>query len=166
MANVCFQIETTRDISRQILRHRSFHFQEFSQRYAEVEQPHTLREPRIQHPTNRQLSLPLTDPETDIGAWFYDAQEELIGHAWHIYRKALKQGIAKEQARALLPEGLAPTTMHMNGTVRDWIHYTTLRCAEGTQPEHREVACAIDEILEQLLPLTWEAVWEYRNGYD
>lgn len=140
MAHMTLEIVTTRDIARQILRHRSFAFQEFSQRYAEVEvtAPFTIRECRLQHPTNRQASLEGASEENK--QWFRDAQEIVQANAENAYLEALRRGIAKEQARVFLPEGLTKSTMYMAGSVRSWMHYIQLRTEAGTQKEHREIA--------------------------
>lgn len=138
MVNACVEINTTRDISRQILRHRSFSFQEFSGRYAAYEEVGTdLREARLQDKTNRQSSLPAPAEEVD---WFNQAQKEVADFAFEKYQEALARGHAKENARAVLPEGLTPTKLFMNGTLRSWIHYWQVRCTAGTQKEHRLVA--------------------------
>lgn len=149
MVNVCMEIVTTRDIARQILRHRSFSFQEFSQRYAVAEQ-FAVRECRMQDNKNRQNSL-----ETDdyfVKTWWEAAQKRAINDATQLYNQALGQGIAKEQARALLPEGLTQSTMYMNGTLRSWIHYCNIRCDKATQKEHREVAEQARAIINTLFP--------------
>lgn len=138
MASITMEIVTTRDIARQILRHRSFAFQEFSQRYAEVEQEFLYRDCRLQHPTNRQASLEGASQENKD--WFTLAQEALQEQAHGFYNKALERGIAKEQARVFLPEGLTKSTMYMAGSVRSWIHYIQIRADEATQKEHREIA--------------------------
>lgn len=140
MAHMTLEIVTTRDIARQVLRHRSFAFQEFSQRYAEVDvtAPFTTRECRLQHPTNRQASLEGASEENK--QWFKDAQELVQANAENAYLEALRRGIAKEQARVFLPEGLTPSTMYMAGSIRSWIHYIQLRTEAGTQKEHREIA--------------------------
>ena len=145
MAHVCMRIDTTRDIARQILRHRSFSFQEFSQRYAEVTGEWEYREARLQDTTNRQNSLPCTDPEK-IRLWEY-MQREAGKAAERAYDWALENGIAKEQARAVLPEGLTPSTLYMAGSVRSWIHYVQLRSAPETQREHQEIARACGRLL-------------------
>ena len=137
MANVCMEIETTRDIARQILRHRSFSFQEFSQRYAVVGN-YELSQIRLQDVKNRQNSL-----ETDnlhLAYWWEGAQNRVLNDAKFMYESALKKGIAKEVARKLLPEGLTMSRMYMNGTLRSWLHYIDIRCDVATQKEHREVA--------------------------
>jgi thymidylate synthase (FAD) len=138
MVNMCVEIETTRDIARQILRHRSFSFQEFSQRYAEVDGPDIISIARLQDSKNRQNSLE-TDNEY-LQNWWLSAQARVADDAEFIYREALKKGIAKEVARKVLPEGLTPTRMYMNGTLRSWLHYVDIRCDAATQKEHREVA--------------------------
>ena len=149
MVNVCMEIVTTRDIARQILRHRSFSFQEFSQRYAIAEQ-FAISEPRMQDTKNRQNSL-----ETDdyfVKTWWDAAQKRAISDASMLYNQALEQGIAKEQARKLLPEGLTQSTMYMNGTLRSWIHYCNTRCDKATQKEHREVADKCKKVISELFP--------------
>lgn len=138
MVNMCVEIETSRDIARQILRHRSFSFQEFSQRYAEVNGPDIISIARLQDSKNRQNSLE-TDNEY-LQNWWLAAQARVADDAEYIYREALKKGIAKEVARKVLPEGLTPTRMYMNGTLRSWLHYVDIRCDAATQKEHREVA--------------------------
>lgn len=146
MVDVVMQIVTTRDIGRQILRHRSFSFQEFSQRYAEVSDLSTTREGRLQDPRNRQNSIASNDSEVE-GAWQH-IQDEVILITKSAYRSALSMGIAKEQARAVLPEGLTPSTMYMKGSLRSWIHYCDLRRAHGTQKEHSQIA---QQAWEQIL---------------
>lgn len=154
MVSVTMEIETTRDIGRQILRHRSFSFQEFSQRYASVEAIDenypVLKEARLQDTKNRQNSLETRD-EFVISDW-ERMQVNLADHAMESYKQALAMGIAKEQARALLPEGLTPTRMYMAGTLRSWVHYCELRCANGTQKEHMEVANAALSQLNEYFP--------------
>ena len=149
MANVCMEIETTRDIARQILRHRSFSFQEFSQRYAEV-QSFDTRECRMQDAKNRQNSLNTQDQE--LQNWWNAAQERIMVDANFMYQAALNRGIAKEQARALLPEGMAVSRMYMNGTLRSWLHYIEVRTDPSTQKEHRDVAEACKTVLSVLCP--------------
>lgn len=144
MVNVCMEIKTTRDIARQMLRHRSFSFQEFSQRYA-VANSFTLREARIQDTKNRQNSHDNLDIKLERD-WL-NKQQDLVDKARELYEWALENKIAKEQARAVLPEGLTNSTLYMNGTLRSWIHYIDLRIANGTQKEHREVA---EKCLEQI----------------
>lgn len=154
MVNVCLEIETTRDIGRQILRHRSFSFQEFSQRYANVEDlgDWQRREPRMQDTKNRQNSLPCTD--TDTYDFWTDLESMVATTAIDAYRSALSCGIAKEQARALLPEGLTPSRMYMNGTLRSWITYLKQRLHASTQAEHRVLATQVLEILRGAAPVT------------
>lgn len=149
MANVCMEIETTRDIARQILRHRSFSFQEFSQRYAEVSEFET-RECRLQDNKNRQNSL-VTD-DLDTQEWWWAAQNRVKAEAEFMYQAALNRGIAKEQARALLPEGMAVSRMYMNGTLRSWLHYIEVRTDPSTQKEHRDVAEACKSVIATLCP--------------
>lgn len=158
MANMCVSIDTTRDIGRQILRHRSFHFQEFSQRYADVSilGEAVLREARMQHPTNRQMSLECGNPTLQM-KWG-QLQEAISFAAKESYKTAIDAGIAKEVARAILPEGLTPSKMHMNGTVRDWIHFIAVRTDETAQKEVRMVAHSIDEIFRREMPVIWDAV--------
>ena len=156
MANACIEINTTRDIARQILRHRSFSFQEFSQRYADVSAlgEFAVRECRMQDTKNRQNSLPVTDADLDI--WWAAAQGRMTNEAMYLYGEALKRGVAKEQARALLPEGLTMSRVYMNGTFRSWIHYLNSRLHMTTQKEHREVAQAVLEVLRDAAPVTME----------
>jgi len=152
MVSACLEIETTRDIARQILRHRSFSFQEFSQRYAnpdqEFDEMFVRREARLQDEKNRQNSIEVEDKELER-EW-YRIQGRVMWMAEREYKRAIKLGIAKEQARALLPEGLTTSRLYMNGTIRSWIHYIELRSGNGTQKEHmevaRECACAIAAI--------------------
>ena len=155
MVNVCMEIETTRDIARQILRHRSFSFQEFSQRYA-VAQDFELSEARLQDSKNRQNSLVTDDPE--MQHWWTAAQLRVQSDAELMYQSALKMGIAKEQARKLLPEGLTMSKMYMNGTLRSWLHYVDIRCDAATQKEHREVAEKCRDELTKLFPNVMEVM--------
>ena len=155
MVNVCMEIETTRDIARQILRHRSFSFQEFSQRYAKAFD-WQVSEVRMQDDKNRQNSL-----ETDdlyLNNWWNAAQVRVQSEAELMYRAALDKGIAKEQARKLLPEGLTMSRMYMNGTLRSWLHYVDIRCDAATQKEHREVAEKCREELTKLFPNVMEVM--------
>ena len=138
MVNVCMEIETTRDIARQILRHRSFSFQEFSQRYAVSEGFIQNSQARLQDEKNRQNSL-YTD-DLSLQYWWEGAQRRLVDEAKFMYSSALSKGIAKEVARKLLPEGLTMSRMYMNGTLRSWLHYIEIRCDSATQKEHRDVA--------------------------
>jgi thymidylate synthase (FAD) len=157
MANVCLEIETTRDIGRQILRHRSFSFQEFSQRYADASQltPVALREARLQDPTNRQNSIETND-QVLRDRW-ERLQREVYEQANAYYRSALLAGIAKEQARALLPEGLTPSRMYMNGNMRSWIFYLKQRLDPTTQKEHRLLAESVLRELRTVAPITMSA---------
>ena len=149
MVNVCMEIETTRDVARQILRHRSFSFQEFSQRYAVVNE-FELSEARLQDIKNRQNSLPVDDE--DLQEWWTTEQECLLADVRHLYEKALERGIAKEVARKVLPEGLTTSRMYMNGTLRSWLHFCDIRCDDATQKEHREVATQCRNIIKELFP--------------
>ena len=152
MVNVVMEINTTRDIARQILRHRSFSFQEFSQRYADPTKDlgFELREARLQDSKNRQNSIETDDIELQ-NKWNL-MQQTLINNAEHAYNWAIQSGIAKEQARAVLPEGNTQSRMYMNGTLRSWIHYCELRRANGTQKEHREVADECWKIIAEKFP--------------
>ena len=152
MVNVCMEIETTRDIARQILRHRSFSFQEFSQRYADPTKSLTFetREARLQDKKNRQNSIETDDEE--LNAEWQWRQNELILLAQRHYDWAVENGIAKEVARAVLPEGLTISRMYMNGTLRSWLHYIEIRSGNGTQKEHMEIAKAIAEVISVLFP--------------
>lgn len=150
MVSICLEIETTRDIARQILRHRSFSFQEFSQRYA-VAESYQTKTARIQDVKNRQNSI--ESDNSELEALWQDKQIELAKHAFASYQWALNQGIAKEQARAVLPEGMTNSRMYMNGTLRSWIHYIQLRTGNGTQNEHRVVALACAEAIAQVFPM-------------
>jgi thymidylate synthase (FAD) len=156
MANVCLEINTTRDIGKQILRHRSFSFQEFSQRYAVVDMDFEIREARLQDSANRQNSIETDDLELNID-WQLK-QRELAEKASEVYSWAIEKGIAKEQARIILPEGMTKTRMYMNGTLRSWIHYVQLRSANGTQKEHREIAIKCAEEIAKVFPLILEFV--------
>jgi thymidylate synthase (FAD) len=160
MVCACLVIETTRDIARQILRHRSFSFQEFSQRYADPvkDLDFEYRDCRLQDPKNRQNSIEGADSDLQY-AW-YVAQRELIEKAKETYKWAIDNGIAKEVARAVLPEGLTKSRMYMNGTLRSWIHYIQLRSANGTQKEHMEIALACAKAITQIFPLTKELITE------
>ena len=158
MVSACIEIETTRDIARQILRHRSFSFQEFSQRYADPTQDLSfeIRDARLQDPVNRQNSIEL-DPEMDghavlQGEW-KNKQQRVIDASLEAYNWAVSKGIAKEQARAVLPEGNTVSRMYMNGTLRSWVHYIELRGANGTQQEHMDIAHAIAKVIAEIFPL-------------
>jgi thymidylate synthase (FAD) len=150
MVNVCMGIETTRDIARQILRHRSFSFQEFSQRYAVSEGFIQTSQARLQDEKNRQNSL-YTD-DMSIQYWWEGAQRRLVEEAKFLYSSALDKGIAKEVARKLLPEGLTMSRMYMNGTLRSWLHYIDIRCDNATQKEHRDVAEQCRDIIFSEFP--------------
>ena len=151
MVSICLEIETTRDIARQMLRHRSFSFQEFSQRYAVASLGFETREARLQDTKNRQNSIENTNSDLEL-AWI-QKQEELADLSKQTYDWALSNGIAKEQARAVLPEGMTTTRMYMNGTLRSWIHYIQLRSSNGTQKEHREVALKCADVISQIFPM-------------
>ena len=153
MASACIEIETTRDIARQLVRHRSFSFQEFSQRYANIESmdnQFVLREARLQDPKNRQNSLETSD--TELQVWWDAQQKFVIDHCKRIYSEAIEKGIAKEQARVVLPEGNTVSRLYVNGTIRSWIHYIELRSANGTQKEHMELARAVAEAISKIYP--------------
>jgi len=160
MVSVCLEITTTRDIARQILRHRSFSFQEFSQRYADPtkELDFEVREARMQDPNNRQNSIKTDD--TELNKMWQAKQRDLIAEARRTYVWAVTNGIAKEQARAILPEGLTVSRLYMNGTLRSWIHYCQLRSSNGTQKEHAEIALACAQVIAEIFPLTKELVNE------
>ncbi len=153
MVSACLEIETTRDIARQILRHRSFSFQEFSQRYANPVEDleFVIREARLQDPKNRQNSIS-TDNEKIIEEW-EQMQSKVINKATEVYNWAIKNGIAKEQARSVLPEGNTVSRIYMNGTLRSWIHYIQLREENGTQKEHMEIAKACAEVINNIFPM-------------
>ena len=157
MVSMTLEIETTRDIARQILRHRSFSFQEFSQRYADASQlGFELKKCRLQDTKNRQNSIATDDEELE-NQW-QGAQESVRNHIMKAYNWAIENGIAKEQARAVLPEGITKSRMYMNGTLRSWIHYIQLRSANGTQKEHREVALACVEAIKPIFPMIEEFI--------
>ena len=165
MVSACMEITTTRDIARQILRHRSFSFQEFSQRYAdptaELDEAFVLREARFQDTKNRQNSveLDLSDEQQRLIAYVWDrAQKRVLFSVKQEYSWAIKNGIAKEQARAVLPEGLTISRMYMNGTLRSWIHYIELRAANGTQKEHMEIARACAKAITAIFPMAADLV--------
>lgn len=159
MVSACLEIETTRDIARQILRHRSFSFQEFSQRYADPTKDldFVLRDARLQDTKNRQNSIDMdanNDEHRFIAAGWEVIQKDLIEKAKNAYEWAVSKGIAKEQARAVLPEGLTVSRLYMNGTLRSWIHYIQLRTANGTQKEHIDVAFACAQAISKIFPMT------------
>jgi thymidylate synthase (FAD) len=151
MVSICLEIETTRDIARQILRHRSFSFQEFSQRYAVADLGFEQKEARTQDKKNRQNSIPTDDEE--LNANWASQQNDVAVKAMEVYQWALQNGIAKEQARAVLPEGMTVSRMYMNGTLRSWVHYIQLRSGNGTQREHQEVAIACAEEIKKIFPM-------------
>ena len=158
MINVCLEIEVTRDIARQILRHRSFSFQEFSQRYAIADLGWECKSARLQDDKNRQNSIEVSDGNLST-EWHYQ-QEDVIRSAVAAYEWAIKNGIAKEQARSVLPEGITLSRLYMNGTLRSWAHYIQLRTEKGTQKEHREVAFACAEKIATVFPMIKEFVGE------
>ena len=162
MVSMCLEIETTRDIARQMLRHRSFSFQEFSQRYADPTKDldFVLREARLQDTKNRQNSIALdgTLGQALLSDEWMLKQKELIFHAKEVYEWAIEKGIAKEQARAVLPEGNTVSRLYMNGTVRSWIHYIQLRADNGTQKEHRDIALACAKVIATVFPMATEFV--------
>jgi thymidylate synthase (FAD) len=153
MVSVCMEIETTRDIARQILRHRSFSFQEFSQRYADPteELSFETRDARLQDPKNRQNSIETDDP--GLQATWEHKQQTVIDRVEKVYRWAIENGIAKEVARSVLPEGLTMSRMYMNGTLRSWVHYIELRSANGTQKEHQDIAIECAKAISEIFPL-------------
>lgn len=153
MTSACLEVETTRDIARQFLRHRSFSFQEFSQRYADPTQDleFEIREARLQDQKNRQNSVEVDDPK--LQRWWQDEQRRLLWMIKQSYAEAIKKGIAKEQARAILPEGNTVSRMYVNGTLRSWVHYCELRSDNGTQKEHSEVARACATAIAEIFPL-------------
>lgn len=161
MVSICVEINTTRDISRQILRHRSFTFQEFSQRYADVKfLDHISKECRLQDTENRQNSLPCHDE--NLVVWWQMAQETAWQTCEDLYHQALRRGIAKEVARSLLPEGMTPSKLYMMGTLRSWIHYLEIRTSRETQKEHRDIANDILELIADQCPTIFERIKE--NG--
>jgi len=158
MVSACVEITTTRDIARQILRHRSFSFQEFSQRYADPvrELDFVLRDARLQDPHNRQNSIDVdiqNDEHRFLTYQWEQMQQRVINEAKNAYTWAITKGIAKEQARAVLPEGLMESRLYMNGTLRSWIHYIQLRSANGTQKEHSEIARVCASVIAEIFPL-------------
>jgi len=161
MVSACLEITTTRDIARQMLRHRSFSFQEFSQRYADPTQDlaFVTRQARLQDTKNRQNSI-VTD-DVELQAWWGAKQKFVIEHSRAIYQEAVARGIAKEQARAVLPEGLTESRLYMNGTLRSWIHFIELRSANGTQLEHQQVAVACAEVIAAIFPMLSDLVADH-----
>lgn len=165
MVSACCEIVTTRDIARQILRHRSFSFQEFSQRYAdptaELDEAFVLREARFQDTKNRQNSVEVNmdDEQQRLLAYEWErAQKRVLFSVKQEYQWAIKNGIAKEQARAVLPEGLTVSRMYMNGTLRSWVHFIELRSGNGTQKEHQEVALACANVIAAIFPIAQDLV--------
>ena len=160
MVSACLEIETTRDIARQILRHRSFSFQEFSQRYADPTKDldFVLREARLQDTKNRQNSIETSDDELQL--WWNAKQQFLINYVRETYAEAISKGIAKEQARCILPEGNTMSRMYMNGTLRSWIHFIQLRSGNGTQKEHRLIALECAKVIAEIFPLASQYVTE------
>lgn len=150
MVSLTMEIVTTRDIARQILRHRSFSFQEFSQRYAVVDDEPVFREARLQHPIDRQMSVEVDDSE--LQGWWEQKQFAVADAAIDAYHDAIGRGIAKEVARAVLPEGMTTSRLYVQGTLRSWLHYVDLRAAQATQKEHREVALGVAAILREQFP--------------
>jgi thymidylate synthase (FAD) len=165
MVSACLEIDTTRDIAHQIVRHRSFSFQEFSQRYADPADfgdQFVLREARLQDTKNRQNSIALgtTQQEMNLINDWESQQQKVIDAAKEAYEWAIENGIAKEQARSVLPEGCTKTRLYMNGTLRSWVHYIELRGANGTQKEHMEIAHACAKVIAEIFPLAEELVSE------
>jgi len=165
MVSACMEIITTRDIARQILRHRSFSFQEFSQRYAdptaELESAFVLRDARFQDVKNRQNSveLDMSDEQQRLLSYEWERAQKRVLHAVKdSYRWAIENGIAKEQARAVLPEGLTVSRMYMNGTLRSWIHFIELRSGNGTQKEHQQIAVACANVIASIFPMANDLV--------
>ena len=158
MVSACLEIETTRDIARQILRHRSFSFQEFSQRYADPTKDldFVLREARLQDTKNRQNSIETDNPALE--AWWDAQQKFIIDNVKRIYAEAIEKGIAKEQARSILPEGNTVSRLYMNGTLRSWIHFIDLRSGNGTQKEHMEVARECAKVIAEAFPMSTDFV--------
>ena len=156
MVSACLEVETTRDIARQLLRHRSFSFQEFSQRYADPTQDlkFQLRDTRLQDTKNRQNSIDTNDAELQL-EWLMQ-QSEVVNAAKKSYSWAIENGIAKEQARAVLPEGIIESRLYVNGTIRSWIHYIGLRSGHGTQKEHIKLAVECAKALEPIFPMIME----------
>ena len=164
MVSVCLEIETTRDIARQMLRHRSFSFQEFSQRYADPTKDldFVLREARLQDTKNRQNSVEVEDTlfGDNLREQWRWMQQDVISSSKKAYEWAVKHGIAKEQARAVLPEGLTVSRLYMNGTLRSWIHFIQVRSGNGTQKEHMQVARACAEVIAKVFPMASDFITE------
>ena len=168
MVSVCIEIETTRDIARQILRHRSFSFQEFSQRYADPlkELSFTIRDARLQDTSNRQNSTELDyrrEDHRELAKIWQEKQWNVIKASKDAYEWAITNGIAKEQARSVLPEGLTVSRLYVNGTIRSWIHYIELRSANGTQLEHIDIAKSCAEVISKIFPMITE--FKDKNEY-
>jgi thymidylate synthase (FAD) len=158
MVSACLEIETTRDIARQILRHRSFSFQEFSQRYADPTKDldFVIRDARLQDLKNRQNSIEMdihNDEHRQLAYQWENLQRDLIQRSKDVYAWAIEKGIAKEQARAVLPEGLTVSRLYMNGTLRSWVHFIELRSANGTQKEHQLVALECAKVIAEIFPI-------------
>jgi thymidylate synthase (FAD) len=166
MVSACLEIETTRDIARQMLRHRSFSFQEFSQRYADPTKDlsFVLRDARLQDTKNRQNSVELDIVKNDkhrfLAYQWEQMQQRVLAEAKNVYEWAIEQGIAKEQARAVLPEGLTVSRLYMNGTLRSWVHFIELRSANGTQKEHQQIAIECAKVIAEIFPMASEFVTE------
>jgi thymidylate synthase (FAD) len=166
MASATLEIETTRDIARQMLRHRSFSFQEFSQRYADpndLDESFVIREARLQDTKNRQNSIEMdlnNFEHSKVAYQWENLQKRILDDVKSAYEWAIKHGIAKEQARAILPEGCTVSRLYMNGTLRSWVHFIELRSGNGTQKEHMEVARACAEAIAQIFPMVQEFVNE------
>ena len=166
MVSACLEIETTRDIARQMLRHRSFSFQEFSQRYADPTKDlsFVLRDARLQDTKNRQNSVELdvikNDKHRFLAYQWEQMQQRVLAEAKNVYEWAIEQGIAKEQARAVLPEGLTVSRLYMNGTLRSWVHFIELRSANGTQKEHQQIAIECAKVIAEIFPMASEFVTE------
>jgi len=158
MVNICIEVETTRDIARQILRHRSFSFQEFSQRYAVASLGFENKEARLQDTKNRQNSIEIEDKI--LSDEWMKKQDEIAKYSSEAYKWAIENNIAKEQARAVLPEGMTISRMYINGTLRSWVHYIQLRSGNGTQKEHREVALACSNCISEIFPMIKDLISE------
>ena len=156
MVSICIEIETTRDIARQILRHRSFSFQEFSQRYAVASLGFEYKEARLQDTKNRQNSIEINNQK--LSDEWMRKQDEITRYSSEAYKWAIDNNIAKEQARAVLPEGMTISRMYMNGTLRSWVHYIQLRSANGTQKEHKDVALACANVISEIFPMIKEFI--------
>ena len=159
MVNMCVEIETTRSIAAQILRHRSFSFQEFSQRYAKVATDSVIPELRLQDHTNRQNSIEASDADKERLKGLIDCIDNHFASSMFLYEELLEAGVAKECAREVLPLA-TPTTLYMNGTIRSWLHYVDLRTSNGTQKEHAQIAAQVQDILYSQIPNVCEAMWD------